>query len=350
MKAAVYYSPGDVRIEDRPVPRRTDVNIIIKVKCCAICGSDLKLYNTGNPRCHPPRIIGHEMVGRIVHVGKTAGNFAVGERVTLATTVGCGKCHYCIAGLGNLCMDPSAISNSIDGAFAEFLEVPPQAIAGGNVIKVPDSVTDEAAALSEPLSCAINGQEIAGVKEGVSVLIFGGGPLGVIHAGLAAALGAKDVMVVEKSEKRLSLLSGFKDIFVIDSIKEDIETVVKGRTKGLGADVAIVCAPVREAHEQAVGCVRKGGAVSFFASIPKGMSDIKLDSRIIHYGELRITGVSDSRPEHVAKAVQLMEKGKLDMGAYITHRISLDDFHKGIGLMKSGDSLKILVYPEGVEK
>ncbi|MHB0913159.1 MAG: alcohol dehydrogenase catalytic domain-containing protein [Armatimonadota bacterium] len=348
MKAAVYYGPGDIRVEERPNPKPERDNLIVKVKACAICGTDLKIASVGNPRCHPPRIIGHEMVGEVTHVGEDVTGFAVGERVTLATTVACGECSYCKLGLGNVCPNAKPISYDFDGAFAEYLAVPPQAIAGGNAVKVPESVPDEAAALSEPLSCAINAQELAGVKPGDKVIIVGGGPLGAIHAEIAKALGA-EVMISELSESRLAMLRQLSDVFLIDGSKEDVGKVVRERTGGLGADVAIVCAPARKAMEDAVGLVRKGGTVSFFASLPKDAGDITLDSRAVHYGELRVVGASDSRPEHVERAVWLMAEGKLDMRHIVTHKVSLEDFHKGLELMKSQQSLKVLVYPGGME-
>ena len=314
---------------------------------CAICGTDLKLATIGNPRCHPPRIIGHEMVGEIVHVGADVRGFALGERITLATTVACGDCPYCARGLGNMCPNAKPISYDFDGAFARYVAIPPMALAGGNVIKVPDAVPDDAATLSEPLSCAINAQELAGVKAGDRVLIVGGGPLGALHAEVAKALGAADVMIVQRSEPRLSLLRKLRDVRVIDGAAEDVAAVVKERTEGLGADVVIVCAPSREAQEQAIGLARKGGAISLFASLPKGASDITLDSRIIHYGELRVVGASDSRPEHVTRAVQMMAAGKIDWQRLITHRLPLAEIHAGLALMKDKQSLKVLIYPGG---
>ena len=304
MQAVVYHNPGDIRVEERPEPAPASDNLIVRVRGCAICGTDLKLATIGNPRCHPPRIIGHEMVGEIVHVGAEVRGFAPGERITLATTVACGNCPYCARGLGNVCPNAKPISYDFDGAFAPLVAIPPMALAGGNVIKVPDGVPDDAATLSEPLSCAINAQELAGVKAGDRVLIIGGGPLGALHAEVAKALGAADVMIVQRSEPRLSLLRQLRDVRVIDGAAEDVAAVVRERTEGLGADVVIVCAPSREAQEQAIGLARKGGAISLFASLPKGASDITLDSRIIHYGELRVVGASDSRPEHVTRAVQ----------------------------------------------
>lgn len=345
MKAAVYYGPGDLRVEERPEPRRERDNLVARVRCCAICGTDLKLATIGNPRCHPPRIIGHEMVGEVVHAGEDVRGFAVGDRIALATTVACGDCPYCARNLGNMCPNAKPISYDYDGAFAEYVAVPPAAIRGGNVIKAPDGVADEPAALAEPLSCAINAQELAGLKPGDRVLVIGGGPLGALHAVLAKALGAADVMVVQRSEPRLSLLRNIGGVTVIGGAREDVGQVVSERTDGLGADVVIVCAPSRQAQEDSLKYARKGGAVSLFASLPKGEADITLDSRAIHYGELRVVGASDSRPEHVRRAMELMAAGELELGPAITHRVSLAGIHEGLELMKNKQCLKVMVYP-----
>ncbi|NOZ50027.1 MAG: alcohol dehydrogenase catalytic domain-containing protein [Chloroflexi bacterium] len=350
MKAVVYYAPGDIRVEDRPEPEPAEDNLIVEVRCCAICGTDLKLATIGNPRCHPPRIIGHELVGYIVHVGSQVQGFATGERITLATTMACGDCPYCDLGLGNLCPNAKPISYDFDGGFAERLAIPPLAIVNGNVIKVPDSVSDEAAALSEPLSCVLNALELANVKACGSVLIIGGGPLGALHAEAAKALGVKKVMIVQRSEPRLSLLRKLGGVRVINGAQEDVLSVVREQTGGLGADLVSVCAPTREAQEKSIHFARKGGTVSLFASLPKDAPDITLNSRVVHYGELRIVGASDSRPEHVAKAVRLMAEGKMDTTPIITHRISLEDIHEGLDLMKNKQSLKVLVYPHKSRK
>lgn len=345
MRAAVYYAPGDIRVEDHPEPIPTEDNIIVEIHCCAICGTDVKLATIGNPRCHPPRIIGHELVGHIVHIGSQSTGFAPGERVTLATTLACGNCPYCQLGLGNLCPNARPISYDFDGGFAERLAIPPLAITGGNVVKVPDAVTDEEAALSEPLSCVINALELANLKSGDTVLILGGGPLGALHAEAAKAMGAKTVIIVQRSEPRVSLLRRLNGVIVINGSREDVLAAVEEQTGGLGADIVSVCAPTREAQEQAISFARKGGTVSLFASLPKDAADITLNSRTIHYGELRLTGASDSRPEHVRKAVQLMAVRKIDVTPLFTHRVSLEDIQTGLELMVAKQSLKVLVYP-----
>ena len=351
MKAAVYYGPGDICVEDRPEPDASEDNLVVQVHCCAICGTDVKLATIGHHRAEPGRVIGHEMVGHIVHAGKEVVGFAESERVTLATSVGCGStsCPYCALGLANLCPDALPIGLGADGAFAELMAVPPEALAGGNVVKVPDRVPDEAAALCEPMSCAINAQQIVGVAEGDSVLVIGGGPLGAIHVEVAKALGAAQVMIVELTEPRLSMIRKFKDTVVIDGSRQDVAAIVKQHTAELGADVVIVAAPAARPMQESINYVRKGGAVSLFASLPSGKSDVTFDSRVIHYGELQVCGASDSRPEHVRKAVKLLADGKIDYEKIVTHRVSLESIHEGFELMKQKQSLKVLVFPSAEE-
>lgn len=345
MRAIVYHAPGDLRLEERPLPDRKDDNLVVAVHACALCGTDLKLATVGNPRCHPPRIIGHEIAGTIVHVGRNVAGFAEGERVTLATTIACGQCRICALGLQNLCPDSKPISYDYDGALAEYMAIPPAALRGGNVIKIPNGLPNELAALSEPLSCAVNAQEIAGVRRGASVLVIGGGPLGAIQALLAVANGAGKVMIVQRSEPRLSMLRRLKGVTVMDGKAEAVAQVVERQTNGLGADVVIVCAPVREAQETAMAFARKGGTVSLFASLPKGAADITLDSRRVHYGELRVVGASDSRPEHVRKAVALLAEPENDFEKIITHSFPIAKFAQAIELMKQKQTMKVLIYP-----
>ncbi len=346
MQAAVYYGAGDVRVEEHPEPEAREDNLIAAVSFCAICGTDVKLATIGHPRWKPPVVIGHEFCGKLVHVGRKVRGFAVGERVTMATTLGCNRCPTCARGLQNMCPDNKPICLVYDGAFAPRVAIPALAMAGGNVVKVPDNVSDEAATLAEPMSCAINAQEVVGLRAGDSVLIVGGGPLGAIHAELAKAAGASKVMLVQRSEPRLSLLRKLGGVIVINGTPAEIRQRVLAETESFGASVVIVCAPDRAAQEQALGYARKGGGISLFASLPKEEAAITLDSRAIHYNELRVVGCSDSRPEQVRKAVSLLSAGKIASDVLITHRLSLSQFNEGIELMKRKESLKVVIRPD----
>ena len=308
MKAARFYGPQDIRVENIDVPKPESGGLLVKVQACAICGTDLKMYVSGNPRIKPPQTIGHEFVGQIVDLGKNVQGFAVGERITMATSISCGDCSVCRSGYTNRCESLQCVSYDYPGAFAEYVAIPPAGVKGGNAVKVPDGLGDMAA-LAEPLSCAINAQLLAGVKPNDTVVIIGCGPLGAIHAQLARANGAAKIIVTQRSQKRLQLAERLDIDELLDASKVDIAQEVMRLTAGVGADVIIVTAPDAGAQEQAFSMARKGGMINLFASLPKGASELKIDSRLIHYRELFVSGASDSSPRHVELAVELLDKG-----------------------------------------
>jgi L-iditol 2-dehydrogenase len=345
MKAAVYREPGRLEVEDAPDPRPTPDNVILRIRVCTICGTDLKLYTVGNPRCTPPRIIGHELAGEAVHVGTDVDGFAEGDRMTLATSIACTRCDYCRRGLENLCPDIRCISYDYDGAFAEYMEVPPEALRGGNALRVPDGVEDAAAALSEPISCAINAQKVAGVKAGDTVVVIGAGPMGCLNAEVAKAFGADRVIVTQRSPGRLALARRLPGVEAVDVSAGDAVELVRDMTGGEGADVVIAAAPTRQSQAEALRMARKGGAVSLFASLPKGDSTVEIDTRAIHYGQIALVGASDSRADDVRDALGLLSEGKIAADLIITHELPLEGILEGLELMRRRSGLKIAIRP-----
>lgn len=344
MKAVRFYAQSDIRIEDIDVPKPDAGGLLVKVDACAICGTDLKMYLKGDARVKPGQIIGHEFVGEIVEVGKDATGYSTGERVTMATSISCGRCAVCRAGHTNRCENLTPISRDYPGAFAEYIAIPTTGVVGGNVVKVPDTLGDMAA-LAEPMSCAINAQIMAGVKMGDTVVIVGCGPLGAIHTQVARANGATRIIVTQRSAPRRQLAETLGVDEIIDASKSDPVAEVMRATDGVGADVVIVTAPSIQAQEQSLSMARKGGMINLFAGLPQGDSELKIDSRLIHYRELFLSGGSDSTPYHVELAVKLLATGRISANI-ITHRLPLDKFIDGIMLMKDGNGLKILITPE----
>jgi len=343
MKAVVYGGPGEFRIEDVPAPALEPGGMLGRVLCCGICGTDYKLFHSENPRFPPGSILGHEFVAEIVEVSDGVEGFDFGDRVTMATTVPCGECWLCRRGLANLCQEARCVGAAYQGAFAERIPLAAHAIRMGNVVKVPDGLSREAAALTEPLSCVINAQEEARVGEGMSVVVVGAGPLGCMHIEVARARGASQVIAVQRSRPRCELVAAFGVDAVICSLDEDPAERVRELTGGHGADRVIVCAPDRGAQEQSIQLACKGGVVSLFASLPKGASEIALDSRIIHYGQIAVVGCSDSRAEHAVEALRLLESGAVRADRLITHEVRLDRILDGIAIMKQRVGLKVLV-------
>ena len=345
MKAVMYYAPKDIRIETIAVPACGGDEVRVKVDACAVCGTDLKSYNNGNPRIKAPLAMGHEFTGLIETIGKNVEGFVIGDRIVMATTISCGECYYCKRGWRNICANLSPMSFGYAGGMAEYTIIPSRALKNGHVIKVPEGVKAEYAALSEPVSCAVNTSEICEVQEGDTVVVIGAGALGMINACVAREFGAKKIILVNRSKPRLERAKAFDFDILIHSEEQDVVQTILDETDGIGADVVIVAAPAAQPQEQAVEMVRKRGAVCLFASLPVGKNMLSLDSRKIHYGELRVLGISDSTPRHVMKAVELISQNRLPMDKLATHSLGLDDIFKAFELMQSGQSLRVVLKP-----
>lgn len=345
MRAVVYHAPKDVRVETVPLPPCGDGEIRVRVDACAVCGTDYKTFHHGNPRIKPPMVMGHEFTGLVETVGARAGGFEVGDRVVMATSISCGKCFYCRRGWKNLCADLAPMGFSYAGGMAEFVTIPERALANGHVVKVPAGVRAEHAALAEPLSCTVNACENSGVQPGDAVVVVGAGPMGIMNAVMAREFGATKIMMVEINERRLAMCESFGFDRLINPNAEDVVAAVKGQTGGIGADVAIVAAPAAQPQEQAPALVRKRGTVCLFASLPAGKSTIAVDSRPVHYGELRIVGTSDSTPAHVERAVGLIAAGSLPAERLVTHTFGLDGIFRAYEVMESGEALRVVLKP-----
>jgi L-iditol 2-dehydrogenase len=345
MKAIVYYGIKDIRIEQIAVPACGEKEIRIKVDACAVCGTDLKTYYHGNPRIKAPKVMGHEFTGLIESIGNEVTGFAPGERIVMATSVACHQCSYCKMGYYNLCDDLRPMGFSYAGGMAEYVTIPQRALDNGHVIKVPDTISAEHAALAEPLSCAVNACENADVKPGDSVVISGAGPLGIMNLCVVRSLGACQIILAEISAARLAQAGQFDCDILVNPAEEDLAARVKQATDGLGADVAIVAAPAAAPQEAALDLVRKRGRVCLFASLPAEKSVLNLDSRKIHYGEIRVVGTSDSTPAHVKKAVELLGGDDFPAAKIASHVLALDDIFKAFELMKSGAALRVILKP-----
>lgn len=345
MLAAIYEGVGKITLKDIEKPKLTKDGMIIKVNSCAICGTDVKAFTRGIARITIPVILGHEFVGTVVEVGDEVKGFKIGDRITMATTVSCGGCLYCNTGFGNLCENVLPVGTVVNGAFCEYMSVMPLGIKRGNVLKVPENLSDDAGALAEPLGCVINGQIIAEVGQGDTVVIIGAGPIGCLHIESAKSRGATKIIVVQRSAFRASLLEKFDVDRVVISSKEDPVSACLDVTNGKGADVVIVSAPSNEAAEYSLKLIKKGGRLSLFSSFPKDNPDITINGNLIHYKQIKVCGASDSTPYHHVLALELLSSGKINTDAMITHRLPLSKFLEAIEIAKKGESLKIIIKP-----
>lgn len=344
MRAVVYHGQLDVRAEDIPYPVCGEGEILVKVDGCAVCGSDMKAYKSGNPRMRPPITMGHEFAGVIVE-SRSSEDYKLGDRIVMATSVACGECYYCHKGWRNLCANVRPMGFGYNGGMAEYVAIPELAVKGGHVIKVPSTIEPLHAALAEPVSCAVNSCENARVKAGDSVLVMGAGPMGILNALVAREFGASKVIMSEINPARLSQCGAFNFDRLVNPSEDDLDAIIKEETDGVGVDVAIVAAPAAFPQQQALSLVRKRGSVCLFASLPAGNSELTIDSRIIHYNEITLVGTSDSTPAHVQRAVEIIDNDDFPADLLVTHTMNFDGFDKAIELMTSGEALRVVLIP-----
>jgi L-iditol 2-dehydrogenase len=344
-KAVVYHAPRDVRVENVEAPVCHEGEIRLRVDACAVCGSDLKAYLAGNPRIKPPMVMGHEFTGIVETESGNGDGFRKGERVVMATSVSCGECLYCRKGWRNLCANLAPMGFSYPGGMAEYVSIPKRAIENGHVVRVPKGVLPEHAALAEPISCAVNACENCGIKPGDTVVVVGAGPMGILNACVARAFGAQKIILAEVNDARLKQAMDFNVDVLANPAQQDLARVVRDQTGGLGADVVIVAAPAAQPQEAALELTRKRGTICLFASLSEGKHMLQLNSRLIHYNELRVVGSSDSTADHVRKAVDMICRGAVPVERLATHVMGLDGILDAFELMQRGEALRVVLKP-----
>ena len=347
MKAALFYGPGDIRIEEikKPIPGRSEV--LVRVKSCAICGTDVRIFKSGHRAITPPHITGHEISGIVEEVGENVKNIKKGDKVAITTEVGCGYCKYCLSGRVNLCnINRRAIGYYYPGGFAEYILIPGEAVLQGNIITLSNDANLDEMSLVEPLACCINAQELVDVKFGDTVLIIGAGPIGCMHVELSKLRGASKVIIANyQSKKRIELARRFNAdyYFILNEI--DIRKEISKITKDEGIDIVIVACSSPEAQKLALDLVGIRGKICYFGGLPKNKFLDNVDTNIIHYKEARLMGSFSSNRYHSHTAVNLIENKKILASKYITHKFPLDNIVEGINKVMSGDAIKVVINP-----
>lgn len=347
MAALVYHGAHDLRLENVPVPQISAKEILLQVSSASICGTDLRIYH-GNHRKYPEgtiRIPGHEVVGVIANIGENVQDFQAGQRVFIAPNIGCGHCRLCIAGKNNLCPNYQAVGVTIDGGFAEYMRIPEQAILQGNVMPISDSVDPAVAALTEPFACVLRGQNALNIQPGNVVLVMGAGPIGIMHIKLARLRGAGRVIVSEPAEERLAQAVQTGADRAVNPLKEDLNQILMEESNGAGADAIIVAAPAHQAQESALQLAAIGGRINFFGGLPKDKPHIQLDSNLVHYKELVITGTTACSTYDCWQAAEIINSGRIELSDIISRRFPLSDALEAFNVAEQRTSLKVVIEP-----
>lgn len=346
MKAAKFYAPGDIRLEEIDEPDVAPGEVKLRVRACSTCGTDVKIARSGHPNMSPPQVMGHEIAGEVVDVGAGIAAWHAGDRVQVIAAVPDGTCADCLAGHQAICPNQTSIGYQYPGGFAEYMIVPREVLAVDGLTRIPDGVSYAEASLTEPLACVLNGQELARVGEGDTVVVIGSGPIGCLHVRLARARGADRVILIDLNPDRLAAAAALvhPDLTVATDTQDPVAAVLDA-TGGRGADVVITAAASGAAQEQGLRMLARRGRLSLFGGLPKDAPNITVDANLVHYRELTLVGVNGSTPEHNKRALDLIASGAVPVADLITHRLPLDEVLDAIEIVARGDAIKVTIEP-----
>lgn len=332
MKAAVLTAPRTIAVQHTAVPRPAPDQVLVRVQAVGICGSDVHYYEHGRIGVHAmqkPLVLGHEVSGRIEAVGSRINPDRIGSRVAIEPQRACRMCAQCKAGRYNLCPEMEFFATPpIDGALSEFV-----AIQSDFAHDVPDTVSDEAAALLEPLSVGIWACQRAEVGPGSSVLIAGAGPIGVIIAQTARAFGASEVLVTDIDPRRREFALTYGATRVLDPAVEQVND--------LEVDAFIDATGAASAVRSGIFAVRPAGRVIL---VGLGSDDVSLPVSYLQNREIWLSGVFryvNTWP----LAIKLVSSGRVELDRLVTARFHLADTERALTSGREPGQLKAVVYP-----
>ena len=339
MKVARYYSPDDIRIEEAPIPRIKPGEILVQVKACGLCGSDLMEWYVVEKA---PTVLGHEPAGIVAAVGEGVSEFEVGDRVFVHHHVPCFTCHQCLRGYPTLCETFKA-THLDPGGFAEYIRVPALNV-DRDVLKLPEKMSFAQATLIEPVATCIRGIKRANIQVGDTVVVVGSGVTGLILSQLARVLGAGMVMITDFVPFRLEMAQQLKVDHAINA-REDVLAVLQQLNRGRLADVVIVATGSVPAMERGMTLANGGATVLLFApSTPEEL--LPISPHRMFFSEITLTASYSCSPLETKQALTLIEWGRIKVDELITHYFDLTGVGEAIRLaIQAGESLKIVIEP-----
>ena len=290
--------------------------------------------------------MGHEIAGEIVDVAADVHGWSLGDRVQVIAAIPDGSCVECRAGRPAVCENQLSMGYQFPGGFAEFMIVPAEVIRVDGLNRIPEALSFAEASLAEPLACVLNGQELARVGEGDTVVVIGSGPIGCLHVRLARARGAASVILIDLNAERLAAAASVvRPDLTIASEDSDPVLAVLEATGGRGADVVITAAASGRAQEQGLRMLARRGRLSLFGGLAKDAPNITVDANLVHYRELTIVGVNGSSPDHNKQALELIASGRVAVADLITHRLPLDKVLDALDIVARGEAIKVTIEP-----
>ena len=347
MKAAVYEGKECIIVKDVPDPVLGDGEMLLEIEACTVCGVDLRTYRHGDKKIIPPRILGHEFCGKVIESKNDNANVQVGDRVVMYIVLPCGICMYCKSGNMNLCDNRTTMSYHYDGAYAQYMKVPAVAVKNGHLFKVGEDIESKYATLTEPLGCVINAHTHLNIGIKDKVAIIGAGPIGALHGIVSKVQGAQKIYLLDVSKERLKHQEcfDFDEYIPVGKDKSHIEKI-KELTDGAGATVVIVACGSPYAQADALEIAAKGARVEYFGGLPKSDPYATLNTNIIHYKEIIVSGSFSERISDFQIAHALVQNKRIPGNKIITHELSLDNILDAFPLIEKGESLKVCIIPK----
>jgi 2-desacetyl-2-hydroxyethyl bacteriochlorophyllide A dehydrogenase len=339
MKAMRLEATGRLFTREVEKPTPGPDELLVKVEACGVCGTDRHLFKGEFP-CTPPVTLGHEFSGIVEELGAGVAGFAIGDRITGDPNIACGRCSQCVRGRVNLCRNLKAIGIHRDGGFADYVIVPQK-----QAFLLPSDLDPLHGAFCEPLACCLHGIDLADIRTGGSVVVLGGGVIGLLTVQLARLAGATTVILVTRQASRRSLAEGLGATASVDPAAGDVIAQIAGET-GLvpgGVDVVLECAGVGETVIQATKLVRPGGTAVILGVMPQGET-IAIEPFDLLFREVKLV-TSFLNPFTHRRAADLIASGMIEVETLISRKVSLDDAPEAVGNPPRPGEVKVLVVP-----
>ena len=340
MKSAVFYGKHDMRVEESPMPKVEAEDVLIQVKACGICGTDVHIYegDKGAAEVTPPTILGHEFSGVVAEVGSAVTNVKVGDRVCIDPNCYCGKCDFCRNGIAHYCTDMIGYGTTVNGGFAEYCSVNQR-----QVYKLGDHTTFEQGARTEPVACCLHGMDMCNIHPGSSVVIIGGGMIGLLMLQLARLAGAARTALLEPVASKREVAKKLGADVCIDPIHEDVKAALAaaGMT---WVNTVIECVGRTSTIEQAIDIVGNKGTVMMFG-LTKPDDTISLKPFEVFKKEIELKA-SYINPYTQKRALELIDSGRLDVSSMVYAVESLDNLADILAKPELRANGKYIISPE----
>lgn len=340
MKAAFVKDSSTVVVENVDRPKLGTGDVLVKMHACGICGSDLeKVYGKYS---QPSTRLGHEPSGIIAEVGEKVNNFKKDDRVFVHHHVPCYSCHYCLHGNETMCEKYYETNLSPCGLAEEFI-VPEWNVSHGGILKIPDSMSFDEAAMIEPLACCIRAWNKFSFQKGDSAAIFGIGSTGMMHVMLSNLHKFEKIFCIDVNEFRLKFAKKFKITDAINSSDSQLKTKILEQTNKRGVDVAIIATGSLQAISSALDIVRKGGTIILFGVPSKGAT-MNVDMSMIYSKEITLISSYAASDADTKEALELIHSSMIDVKKLITHKYNISDSQKAFEHAHKGtNSMKIII-------